>query len=109
MACGCPVVVSKTSSLPEICGEAAIYIDPNNTIEIATALEKVLSDKILLNEMICRSVDRAKMFKWEFSAIEHLNVLSNVINHQRLGFAKNESDLEKVFNRRRNKIVSSPI
>ncbi len=38
--------------------------------------------------MILKSVDRAKMFKWEFSAIEHMNVFTNVLDYRRLGIAK---------------------
>lgn len=109
MACGCPVVVSKTSSLPEICGDAAIYIDPKKTNEIVTAIEKVLSDRSLMNEMIFRSVDRAKMFKWELSAIEHMNVFMNVLDYRRLSIVNNNTEVESIFMRRRSKIVSTPI
>ena len=84
MACGCPVVVSNNSSLPEICGDAAIYINPNNFEEIAEAITKVLSDKSLMNEMIFNSIDHARLFKWRFSAEEHLNVFTEVINFERM-------------------------
>ncbi len=84
MACGCPVIVSNNSSLPEICGDAAIYINPNNFDEIAEAITKVLSDESLMNEMIFNSIDNAKLFKWRFSAEEHLNVFTEVINFERM-------------------------
>ena len=47
MGHGCPTIVSKVSSLPEICGEASLYIDPNNTYNIANVMIKLLSNNKL--------------------------------------------------------------
>ncbi len=67
MACGTPVVVSKVASIPEVCGDAAVYVNPYSIKSIATGIYKVLKDKDLKNEMIKRGFKRAKQFSWEKS------------------------------------------
>jgi len=62
MAAGCPAVVSKATSLPEICGDAARYFDPESPEEIATAIEEVWSDSSVRELMIGRGRERARNF-----------------------------------------------
>ncbi|MBI4699332.1 MAG: glycosyltransferase family 4 protein [Nitrospirae bacterium] len=52
MACGCPVVVSNAASLPEVCGDAACYVDPYNVESIAEGMYKVLTDESLRQSLI---------------------------------------------------------
>ena len=52
MASGVPVVTSKTSSMPEVAGKAALLVDPNKTEEIYNGIEKILSNNQLRNELI---------------------------------------------------------
>ena len=79
MACGCPVVVSNVSSLPEVCGDAAYYVDPTDAESIAGGIEKVLGDEELRQNMIERGFERAKLFSWEKAAKEHLKVFEEVV------------------------------
>jgi glycosyltransferase involved in cell wall biosynthesis len=79
MACGCPVVVSNVSSLPEVCGDAAYYVDPTDTESIAGGIEKVLRDEELRQNMIEKGLERAKLFSWEKAAKEHLKVFEEVV------------------------------
>ncbi len=65
MACGTPVVASKTTSLPEILGEAAIYFDPRNPQEMAEKIKLVLTDKKLYNELIEKGFRQVKKYSWE--------------------------------------------
>ena len=88
MACGCPVVVSDNSSLPEVCGEAAYYVNPQNPSDIAEGIIKVLNNRTLRNELIINGLKRAKQFSWTNSATEHLNVLEHVIMHSSLPLEK---------------------
>jgi glycosyltransferase involved in cell wall biosynthesis len=74
MACGCPVVVSNTSSMPEVCGNAALYVNPYNVPEIAQAMERVLTDTKLKKDMIKKGLKQAKKFSWEKNARETLEV-----------------------------------
>lgn len=73
MACGCPVITSNTSSLPEVGGNAAIYVNPNNLQEIAEALRSV--GKLNLKQ---KSLQQAKKFSWEKTARETLTVYQEV-------------------------------
>lgn len=80
MACGTPVVVSRVSSLPEICGEAAIYInDPYDVGSIRQALQEVLSQSPLERaKRVQLGLEWVKRYNWEETAKKTLEVLSNV-------------------------------
>lgn len=80
MACGCPVVVSNVASLPEVCGDAACYVDPYSVESIAEGMYKVLTDETLRQNLIIKGLERAKLFSWEKSAKEHLKVFEEVNN-----------------------------
>jgi len=88
MACGCPVIVSDNSSLPEVCGEAAYYVNPHNPSDISEGIITVLNNKTLRNELINNGLVRAKQFSWTNSAKEHLNVLEHLIKHSSLPLEK---------------------
>lgn len=64
MACDCPVVCSNTSSMPEVAGDAAHFVNPTNPMEIAAALEKVYSDAACRNELIRLGRLRVQDFSW---------------------------------------------
>ena len=59
MACGCPVVVSKIASLPEVCGDAALYVDPHDVESIARGMAEVVNKKQLRNDLIEKGKKRA--------------------------------------------------
>lgn len=79
MACGAPVVTSAYSSLPEIVGEAALMIDPYNISDIALAMEKVLADERLRNNLAENGLKIAAEFNWEKTAEEYLEVFRNLV------------------------------
>jgi glycosyltransferase involved in cell wall biosynthesis len=74
MACGAPVIVSNTSSLPEIVGDAALLIDPHNTGELSAAITRVLQDKALQEELRQKGYERVKQYTWPVSARKMLSV-----------------------------------
>jgi glycosyltransferase involved in cell wall biosynthesis len=78
MACGCPVVVSRTASLPEVCGDAAVYCDPHNPLDIAASIRRVMDDGGLRDTLKCRGIKRAAEFTWERSARAVVNSLREV-------------------------------
>ena len=73
MASGVPVVASNRTSLPEVCGDAAILVDPLNRDEIRGALERIIEDKVLAHSLIEKGYERAKMLSWDVTAKETLN------------------------------------
>ncbi len=74
---GVPVICSNTSSLPEVAGDAALLVDPNNTQEIAEAMNKVFGDGDLKNKMIEKGFKNVEKFSWEECARETVDVLLN--------------------------------
>lgn len=78
MACGCPVITSNTSSLPEVVGDAAIMVDPYDVDGLANAMREVLTNHELREAMIKRGFAQAKKFSWEKTAEETLDVYKKV-------------------------------
>jgi glycosyltransferase involved in cell wall biosynthesis len=74
MSCGAPVVCSNRTSLPEVVGEAAIMIDPDNLQELVAAMRRVLTDEELQNDLRARSLQRAALFNWHKTAAETIAV-----------------------------------
>lgn len=68
MACGCPVLTSHTSSMPEVCGEAAGYFDPVDRKTITAAMKKIISDDAFREELKAKGLARAKNFSWKQTA-----------------------------------------
>ena len=76
IACGTPVITSRKTSIPEVVGEAGIYIKNNSDInEISEAIYKGLTDKKLRQELISKGLEQASKFSWQKSAKEVLDVL----------------------------------
>jgi glycosyltransferase involved in cell wall biosynthesis len=74
MACGAPVVTSNTSSLPEVVGDAAIQVNPENVFDIARGIRDVLLDEELRRGLIARGRVQAARFSWERTAREVLEI-----------------------------------
>jgi glycosyltransferase involved in cell wall biosynthesis len=75
MAAGAPCLVSRAGSLPEICGDAALFGDPRDEAEFAGRLVQVATDEPLRASLIARGRDRAAMFRWDQSADDTIAVL----------------------------------
>jgi glycosyltransferase involved in cell wall biosynthesis len=78
MACGCPAVVSNATSLPEVCGNAAYYVDPFDVEDMAKGIYQVLTDKTLRQILIQKGFERTKLYRWEKTAEEHLKVFEEI-------------------------------
>lgn len=79
-ACSCPVITSSISSMPEVGGDGAIYVDPLSVGDIKKKLEKVLSDEQLRKEMIYKGLIQVKKFSWEKCAKETYQVYERLAN-----------------------------
>ena len=75
MACGTPVVTSDRSSLPEVAGEGALYVDPGDPEAIAAAIERVLSDGQLRTRLRETGMEQAARFTWEETARRTAEIL----------------------------------
>lgn len=83
MACGVPVVVSNTSSLPEVVGEAGVYIDPYEVEDIASGIYRVLTDDDLHRHLREKGLAHARVFTWEKLAQQTLEVYHEVLMEKR--------------------------
>jgi glycosyltransferase involved in cell wall biosynthesis len=79
MACGCPVVTSRAASLPEVCGDAALYADPDDVRQIATAVRRLLCEEGLGDELRRRGREQAKRWSWARSAGSTLSAVREVL------------------------------
>lgn len=78
MACGCPVVASRAASLPEVCGEAAVYVDPLDVDSIAEGICRTVSDDCLRADLARKGLERAATFSYERAAEEVLEIVRAV-------------------------------
>jgi glycosyltransferase involved in cell wall biosynthesis len=80
MACGVPVLTSKTSSMPEIAGDAACIVNPNDCNAIAHGILKIDLDSEYRNELIAKGLERCKTFSWNNMAESILEVYNKMYN-----------------------------
>jgi len=78
MACGCPVIASNITAIPEVIGDAGILIDPLNENEIAGTIEQLLTDNKLREDLIERGFKQGKKFSWDVTAHETLKVYKKI-------------------------------
>lgn len=82
MACGTPVVTSNVSSLPEVVGDAAVLVNPENVFDIARGIREALLDETLRAELIRRGRIQAARFSWERTAREVLEIYREATSRQ---------------------------
>lgn len=85
MACGCPVLASNVAALPEVCGPAALYADPESVADIAQAMQRLLTDPALRDTLREAGAQRVQGFRWAESARQLLEALG--LQPSRLGVA----------------------
>ncbi len=71
----CPIITSNISSMPEIAGQGAVFVEPRNTEQIAESMYKIISDQELRNDLINKGYENIKRFSWQKCAQETLKVL----------------------------------
>jgi glycosyltransferase involved in cell wall biosynthesis len=79
MACGCPVITTKEGSLPEVAGDAALYVDAYDVDNIAEGIRNVFSNKRLREELSEKGLEQAKKFSWKETARETLQVYEKLM------------------------------
>jgi len=80
MAHGCPTVVSNVASLPEVCGDAAYFVDPYDEESIADGIYQIATNSTLRETLIQKGLKRAKLFTWEESGKKHIKVFEEMLN-----------------------------
>ena len=75
MSCGCPVIVSREASLPEVCGNAAMYCDAHSLDDIVDKVGQMMDDAAMRETWRERGRAHARKFRWDQSARQLLDVL----------------------------------
>ena len=76
MSCGTPVLVSNTTSMPEVVGDAGLMVDPFDVEAIGDSLIRVVEDSTLRRNLRLRGLERSKQFSWDKAAQQTWQVLS---------------------------------
>jgi glycosyltransferase involved in cell wall biosynthesis len=79
MACGCPVLVASAASLPEVCGDAALYCDPFDAKDIGRSLVRILTDQVLRTALRAKGRARAARFTWEAATEKHVKTMESLL------------------------------
>ena len=80
MSHGCPTLVSNVASLPEVCGDAAYFVDPYDEESIADGIYQVATDSALRETLIKKGLERAKLFTWEETGNKHIQIFEEILN-----------------------------
>jgi len=81
MACGVPVIASRVAAIPEICGDAACYADPNNPMKYAELFDRLIADTALRHQLVEKGSIRVKKFDWFETTERTLEVIMSVVNY----------------------------
>lgn len=74
MNCGCPVIASRSSSMPEVCGNAVLYCDPESADSLAEQMQRVWRDSQLRDSLRLKGLERAAQFSWKSCAADILQI-----------------------------------
>lgn len=83
MACGVPVIASSLASIPEVCGNAALYADPNDPGHFTRQFNTLLRDENLRRELVLNGAKQVQKFDWRDSAYKTLEVLVSAFQRRR--------------------------
>lgn len=78
MQLGCPVITTRHTSLPEVCGEAAIYVNPENIDELENAILSILNNSEMRNNLILSGRQQAEKFSWNKAACKFLQSIEDI-------------------------------
>ncbi|MCB9420949.1 MAG: glycosyltransferase family 4 protein [Ardenticatenaceae bacterium] len=78
-ACGAPVLCANSSSLPEVAGDAALLVNPEDTAAITAGIKRLVSDPLLRHELALTGLENVRRFTWEATAVQVLNVLEKAV------------------------------
>lgn len=83
MQCNIPVIVSDSSSLPEVAGNAGLYVNPDSIEDIADKMCTMYKDEHLRSKLIENCKEQAAKFSWDQSAVEFYDCMMNAYNHMK--------------------------
>jgi glycosyltransferase involved in cell wall biosynthesis len=78
MACGCPVIASNVSSIPEVCGDSALMFDPTNETELVGLILKLICSDGSREELIEKGLHQAAKFSWDETGRKWIELLESI-------------------------------
>lgn len=78
MACATPVVASRVGSLPEVLGDAALWVDPRDSDAIAQGIMRLLRDAKLQSDLVQKGLSRVQFYRWDRTAAAILEVINGL-------------------------------
>lgn len=78
MACGTPLVTTNATSIPEVAGDAALLVNPDDTTALFTQTIRILEDTTLANRMARRGIEQASRFSWESAAKQTMDLYESL-------------------------------
>ncbi len=80
MSCGTPVIAAKTSSVPEVVGNAGLYFNPSSIEELLVCLDELISNNELREKLKIEGLRRSHLFSWEKTAHKTFHVYKNLLS-----------------------------
>jgi len=80
MSYGTPVICSNAACMPEICGNAVLYIDPLNAQSISDAIHRLMSEPDQYDTLVTKGYHQIKQFSWRASISSHINTIEQLLN-----------------------------
>lgn len=90
MACGTPVVTTNVASLPEVAGDAALLVSPDDETQLVEAMRRALSEVSLRQEMVTKGLAQAADFTWARTARQTLDTYNRALGKKRIGCVQDE-------------------
>jgi glycosyltransferase involved in cell wall biosynthesis len=84
MACGIPIVASDRSSIPEVAGNCALLVNPEDPDAVAAAINSALHDEVLRKNLVASGLARARQFTWQRTAFQTLAVYAKAMARSKL-------------------------
>jgi glycosyltransferase involved in cell wall biosynthesis len=78
MKMGTPVITSNVTAMPEVAGDAALYVDPYNVDEMTSAMDKLIKDKDLYNDLKQKGFKQAELFTWDRTAKSYIELYKKI-------------------------------
>lgn len=75
MSCGCPTIVSNAASMPEVCGDSTVYVDPHNVEDIASKMKTLICDQTLRKRLQVKGLQKSQQFSWDKTAEKTMEIL----------------------------------
>jgi glycosyltransferase involved in cell wall biosynthesis len=79
MAVNCPTIVSNKASIPEVCGDASLYVDPLNPEDISKKILLIISNNQVRNELILKGQNHVKKYSWQITASKIIGTFDEVL------------------------------